>query len=339
MKLAIALAGSFALALLGCSDPMLAQSPAPYTAPAGPPAAPTAFPRGITDGGAHQAYPIILAHGLDGFENIGPIDYFYGVADALRKDGHVVFTPEVDAYNSSEVRGAELQAFVEDVLESTGAAKVDLICHSQGGLDCRYVASNLGPKIAAVVTIATPHRGTPVADIAEGDLPGPAKDAVNALLNVLGATIDNGQMDMNAQAALEVLTASGAEAFGVRHPDSPQVRYYSIAGRSNGAPGDDGCATPTEAPFIARWDGYDDPINPLLAATGSILSSDVSPPPLNDGLVPVASARYGTFLGCVPADHLDEMCQIAGASPGVGNAFDCHLFYRQLADWLVAQGD
>jgi len=54
--------------------------------------------------------------------------------------------------------------------------------------------------------------------------------------------------------------------------------------------------------------------------------------------VPVASARYGTFLGCVPADHLDEIGQIGGIGPGAGNPFDHVLLYRQIADWLAERG-
>src|SRR5256885_3244409 len=117
-------------------------------------------------GTSRAAYPIVLAHGLDGFRNIGPLHYYFGVADALKKDGHDVWVAQVDAYNSSETRGAELQAFVLDVLAKTGAGKVDLICHSQGGLDCRYVASNLGAQVAAVVTISAPHHADPAADVA-----------------------------------------------------------------------------------------------------------------------------------------------------------------------------
>src|SRR5262249_43999298 len=136
---------------------------------------PTMWPRGSDQPApTRQPYPFILVHGLDGFKNVGPVEYFIGVAEALKADGHPVFVPQVDAYNSSDVRGAELQSFVENVLMQTGAAKVNLICHSQGGLDCRWVASNIGDRIASVTTIATPHHGTPLADIAEGDLPGPA---------------------------------------------------------------------------------------------------------------------------------------------------------------------
>jgi triacylglycerol esterase/lipase EstA (alpha/beta hydrolase family) len=74
-----------------------------------------------------------------------------------------------------------------------------------------------------------------------------------------------------------------------------------------------------------------------LTASAAILNS-TKPVQTNDGLVPVASTRWGTFLGCIPADHLDEICQIAGDQPGGSNSFDCERFYRQLADWLVARG-
>ena len=297
------------------------------------------FPTGTVDGGADRvAYPMVLCHGFTGFEKIGPISYFYGVAEALRNDGYTVFTPVVDPYNSSEIRGAQLQAQVQDILTKTGANKVNLICHSQGGLDCRYVASNLGAHIASVTTISAPHHGTPVADIASGDLPGPVKSAVDALLNVIGAVISNGKGDQDSAAALAAMSSAGAAAFGRAHPDDERVAYYSIAGRSNMASGDDTCGGATQAPFVARWNDYLDQVDTLLSPTGSILSNNVSPPPSNDGLIPVGSARYGTFLGCIPADHFDEVCQIAGDSPGNGNKFDCVLFYRQLAEYLVAHG-
>lgn len=310
-------------------DPIARDPDAPATS--GVPSPP------LGEDGPRGPYPLILAHGLSGFENIGPINYFYGVAAMLRKEGHEVFAPAVDAFNSSDVRGAQLLAHVEDVLARTGARKVKLICHSQGGLDCRYVASVAGSKVAAIVTLSTPHHGTPLADIATGVLPGPTKRALEAMLNVLGVVL-SGHPDMNAEAALYTLSRAGAEDFGMRHPDDPNVHYYSIAGRSILARGGDACATASEPSFVSRWSGDRDPLDPLLAIAAGILGSDVIPAPWNDGLVPVESARYGTFLGCIPADHLDEVCQLTGGPSGFGNPFDCHGFYRQLAEWMVARG-
>ena len=57
-----------------------------------------------------------------------------------------------------------------------------------------------------------------------------------------------------------------------------------------------------------------------------------SPAPANDGMVAVYSAKWGTFLGCIPADHWDEQCQSGSQS------FDCLGFYRDLAGWLFTEG-
>src|SRR4051812_34797666 len=144
-------------------------------------------PRGATDWPGpsttpptvHKPYPIVLAHGFSGFHNIGPLTYFYGVEEALSKDGHDVHITVVDPYNSSEIRGAQLQTQVEKILTDTGAERVNLTCHSQGALDCRYVANKLGKKIAAVVLHAGVNRGDYVADVAAGAVQGPAGDALN----------------------------------------------------------------------------------------------------------------------------------------------------------------
>jgi triacylglycerol lipase len=332
------IAGLIMMLVAGCQESALSATDGGAPDLAEPQKQPTQWPQGQIDGSSRKPYPIVLAHGMSGFKNIGPLDYFYGVADALTADGHQVFVSQVDAFNSSEVRGAQLQTFIQGVITQTGAARVNLICHSQGGFDCRYAAHQIPDQVASVTTIATPHRGDPIADIAENDLPGPLMDAVNAFLNILGTALDQGQNTQNAELALSLCSTKGANDFTAKYPNMPQVDYYSIAGRSNGVLGDDTCGSETEAPFVARWDSYVDPVNPLLAATGAILSNDVTPPPTNDGLVPVGSAKWGTFLGCIPADHLDEVGQIAGQSPGSGNPFDHILFYRQLADWLVARG-
>ena len=77
----------------------------------------------------------------------------------------------------------------------------------------------------------------------------------------------------------------------------------------------------------------------------SVSSASTAPPAAlmdaqklpHDGLVSVPSARWGRFLGCIPADHADEICQVAADSPGLGNGFDCHRFYLELAQFLRAR--
>jgi len=286
----------------------------------------------------HKPYPIVLAHGFSGFHNIGPLNYFYGVEDALSKDGHQVFVTRVDPYNSSEVRGEQLLAQVQSILGDTSSAKVNLICHSQGALDCRYVANKLGKQIGAVVMVAGVNRGDYVADVAAGIVQGPTADALQLLLSVLGSGVldPNGNPNTDAKAAIAQLTTPGCEAFNAKYPDDPNVAYFSIAGRTENGSGDADCGSAREAPFVGKWDSVNTPVNALLSGTASILDGSGSPPPTNDGMVTVASARWGTFLGCVPADHLSEVCQIGGQSSG--SSYNCITMYQDIATWLVARG-
>ena len=87
-------------------------------------------------------------------------------------------------------------------------------------------------------------------------------------------------------------------------------------------------------------DGDDrDDTTPLLAATGAYLSftddGTIDEPTPNDGLVTVKSARApgSTFLGCVPADHFDEIGQVAELAPGLISGF----YHVDLYKKLVAQ--
>ena len=69
-----------------------------------------------------------------------------------------------------------------------------------------------------------------------------------------------------------------------------------------------------------------------------ILDGGLGDPYPSDGLVRVIDSQHGRFLGCVPADHLDEIGQLLGDRPGLGNDFDHLVFYRDLVAWLRSQG-
>ena len=118
----------------------------------------------LTSGYTQTRYPIVLVHGLFGFDHIGPIEYFYGIPGALRKDGASVHVAQVSAANSTEVRGEQLLAQVKQILAVTGASKVNLMGHSHGGPTARYVASVRPDLVASVTSIAGVHKGAPLAD-------------------------------------------------------------------------------------------------------------------------------------------------------------------------------
>ncbi|MBX7190652.1 MAG: alpha/beta fold hydrolase [Sandaracinaceae bacterium] len=301
------------------------------------------------DGGRDAArlgapYPIVFAHGFFGFEDFAGIDfvtYYYGVRADLAAHGESqVFTPAVDPFNDSETRGRALLAHIENVIAETGHARVNIIAHSQGGLDAR-VAANLRPDlIASITTISTPHEGTPVSDVILRIVSDERlQDLVDAVVRLVAAPLwDAAGAETSVFAPLRLFSRDGIAAFEAMHPDEPTVQYFSIAGRSDRALAASLCRVSDRPDFLRRYDDVTDPVDILLSVPEAIIDNDVLDPTPNDGLVPVESARRGRFLGCIPADHLDEIGQLLGDSPGLFNDFDHLAFYRDLVAFLRAQG-
>lgn len=311
----------------GCGDPASSSEP-PLNQPA------TAPPDPSTCRGA--PYPIILAHGMAGFARIGPLNYFFNVAADLRARGETVLESQVSPYDSSTVRASELAQFVDDTLHTTGACKVNIIAHSQGGIDARYLISTLhyGDRVAALATVGTPHQGTPVADVAVGvvAVSGFTAAVLNDLLLAVQGLTSNDTGNPNVKANLAQLATDTMKKFNVQNPDDARVRYYSVAGRSNLVSATAECGN-------SVWPNPQgvDVLTPLLALPVTIFPF-FSPNPLqpipNDGLVPVPSARWGTFLGCVPADHFDEVGQIAELTADPLSGFDHLDLYRRVVTTL-----
>jgi triacylglycerol lipase len=303
----------------------------------------------VPDGGRDAArlgapYPIVMAHGFFGFEDFagaGFIDYFWEVRSELAAHGEPrVYTPAVDPFNDSETRGRELLAHIEEILAETGHARVNIIAHSQGGLDARVVANLRPDLVASITTVATPHEGTPAADVILRIVSDERlRDLIDALVRVIASPLyDAAGDETSVFAPLRLFSRDGIAAFESMHPDEPTVQYFSIAGRSDRTVGRSLCRPADRPDFLRRYDDVTDPLEPLLAIPGAIVSGDAFDPTPNDGLVSVPSARHGRFLGCIPADHLDEVGQLFGDSPGLFNDFDHRAFYRDLVAFLREQG-
>jgi pimeloyl-ACP methyl ester carboxylesterase len=113
-------------------------------------------------------YPVLLVHGYAATESV-----WTPLRQALAEAGfgHIVSL----AYNSfatdPEAVSAELTDQALRELAAAGAPRVHLVGHSLGGLivRCALAASAaLSSKTGSAVTIASPHRGAPLARIAPG---------------------------------------------------------------------------------------------------------------------------------------------------------------------------
>lgn len=111
---------------------------------------------------------IVLAHGFLGFGSDGEtlISYFNGIYQAFKDLGHEVTTPPVAPLGTIEDRSKMLEKRITDkwgVLNEP----IYMIGHSMGGLDCRRVIArqgDVGKRVRRLITICTPHFGSPVAD-------------------------------------------------------------------------------------------------------------------------------------------------------------------------------
>lgn len=287
--------------------------------------------------GSATAHPIVLAHGFDG--STTNRWSFYKVKKALHEDGHTVIEAQVPPYQGPSVRAEYLAEDVKSALDRTGASKVNLVAHSMGGLDARYLTSRLavGQRVASVTTIGTPHRGTKIADMYLDYIAGEASDnIVDAIAKAWGLTYNKLAEDTDMRKAMRGLSTDYLkESFNPDIQNKSDVYYQSWAGVSNfnGTPSDnlrDVCNGK-----VHNFEGRIDELNGMLYPTAPIVAK--GPGTVNDGMVNVTSAKWGNFRGCIPADHYDQVGQIS--DDGVNESgFDHIRFYRNLAYDLAKRG-
>lgn len=265
-------------------------------------------------------YPIVLAHGLAAIP-------FHKVAEDLQANGAQVFTTQVSAMNSSEVRGEQFVKLLQKIQAVSGAEKFNLIGHSQGNQTIRYAADAMPDSVASVTSVNGVTFGSAVADTVLSLGKG-ANALISPIFNAFGKLMALGQGDktlpQDSTAALNSLTRVGAAAFNARHPAGVPA-----------APGGQGEPEVNGIKYFS-WSGVGQITNPLdlgdylLAITGAAFKK--SP---NDGLVASADSHLGLVIrDDYPMNHLDAINQLSGL---VGKQ-DPLVLYRQQANRLKNLG-
>lgn len=143
-----------------------------------------------------------------------------------------------------------------------------------GGLDARYMISHLQPRGVAVhslVTVASPHHGSAFADYLFEQIGAERLPSVYKFVEGIG---------MDTGAFQQLTRRYMAEEFNPRVPDDPRVRYFSYG------------ATTDPPPLLSPF-----------RQSHRVIAQDEGP---NDGLVSVASSKWGTYKGTlVGVSHLD----------------------------------
>ena len=108
-------------------------------------------------------YPIILAHGIAA-KQLRVLNAFGNIGRELEAVGNKVYIADTDGFGAIETNAEQLRCFVDRVLKETGAEKVNIIAHSKGGLDSKYMITHLGmeDKVASLTTLCTVSPCPPV---------------------------------------------------------------------------------------------------------------------------------------------------------------------------------
>eukprot|EP01130_Rhizamoeba_saxonica_P009355 TRINITY_DN3796_c0_g1_i2.p1 TRINITY_DN3796_c0_g1~~TRINITY_DN3796_c0_g1_i2.p1 ORF type:complete len:303 (-),score=59.26 TRINITY_DN3796_c0_g1_i2:134-967(-) len=204
-------------------------------------------------------YPIVLSHGMGGDRAF--LKSFTGIKKWLSESGLEVLQPQVFRYGKIPLRSGLMKEHILEYLEKNNIEKVNIIAHSMGGLDGRYIISELGGHefISSLTTISTPHYGSTYCDwILEQLNPNEKLELISNYLPFEIGAWDN------------LTTHYLKNEFNPKYKDHPDVKYYSVAG------------------------AVDFSLTNPLSFSGGIITPLEGP---NDGLVSVESSKWGTFLG------------------------------------------
>jgi triacylglycerol lipase len=114
----------------------------------------------LTPAAASAHDPILFVHGWNSSSST-----WTTMISRFKTDGWTTAELNNWSYNYSQSNATTAQQIgtkVSQILAATGAAKVDLISHSMGGLSTRYYVKNLGggPKVDDWVSLGGPNHGT-----------------------------------------------------------------------------------------------------------------------------------------------------------------------------------
>ncbi|GAA6034122.1 hypothetical protein JCM8097_000706 [Rhodosporidiobolus ruineniae] len=351
----------------GAGEPAAALPPRPKRREMAPPRPPSPYGEinalvrhpTLYDPVLKPRFPIVLCHGLYGFDVRGPgffrLHYWGDLLKILRgKIGAEVFVTAVPGTGSVKNRAQVLHKALEDTPALLNR-DLNFVAHSMGGLDARYLISNIRPNLyrpRSLTTICTPHRGSEfmawcranigigtefdqnealdlrpsvsssLDDPDDASIPLPyslkspilsreqveagkraveaektaqkVKAAASSLLPFnLSVSVTSYLLDLLDSPAYANLTPSFLrDAFNPSTPNREDVKYYSIAARTDKIP---------------IWHPLWLPKLVLDGAEAARVAQGVAAPPEwrgNDGLVSLDSARWGEFLGTF--DHCDH---------------------------------
>jgi triacylglycerol lipase len=256
--------------------------------------------------------PVVMMHGFGIGASFRREGHLHDEAMHLRSRGVRAIAPNVSPYNTVRARCEMWEDRLTRILTELNTDRFSIIAHSMGGLDARHLISNMGwhEAVDVLVTVATPHRGSPIASLTL-DQPESLRRLLVDMADWVGThVLEDGSANFR-QSLHELTPEYVQETFNPAVPDHPDVEYWSFGCRAG--------------------KGTDIPIDPIFRYFNAYLYDREG---LNDGIVSVDSARWGEYLGTVDADHARQV----GIKSRLAAEFDSNAFYASIVERLAEQG-
>ena len=233
--------------------------------------------------------------------------------------GCKIYYGNQDSNADIPTNGETIKKRIEEILEETGADKVNVIAHSKGGLDVRYAISSLGvgDKVASMTTVSTPHNGSKSVDL--------LLKFPDFLVRFVGKCTDLtfricGDKKPNSYQVFHSFSTKKAMEFNANNPDIEGVYYQSYAFVMNN-------------PFSDIFMFF-----PNLAVR--IIEGK------NDGLLTPEAVKWGEFRGIYKGNsnrgisHCDEvdMRRRKFTKKSGENISDITIFYKNVVEELIHRG-
>ena len=214
-------------------------------------------------------YPLMLVHGI-GFRDLRYFNYWGRIPRELKRNGAVIYYGNQEALGTIAYNAEDIRKRILQIREETGAEKVNIIAHSKGGLDARCAITTLGmgPYVASLTTMNTPHRGCRFVDYA-CRLPEGFYRFVAGCFDRTFARFGDKSPDFYT--ATHQFSTEASARFNENTPDMPGVYYQSYTSKMR------------------------NPFSHLLLSIPYCLIRPLEGE--NDGLVSVESAKWGEFRG------------------------------------------
>jgi triacylglycerol lipase len=253
-------------------------------------------------------YPVVLVHGMMA-KDFPFWHAFRGISDFLEKQKIPVYITNRDGVGNVTNCAQQLKEEILEILKKENCDKVNLIAHSKGGVDARYMISRLGmaEHIASLTTLSSPHHGSRVA-VHLLNMPRFFRNILEFSLNTFFRLW--GDQNPDAVQMAQDLTPEAMAEFNKNVPDAPGVYYQSYA---------------SVAPRAK---------NPFLLIPYRLSRKWEQRP--TDGMVAVESAQWSNYRGCLrkPTDHF----HLAGIFGSKKSLSDMGRFYKRIITDLQIMG-